>query len=251
MNNRSNTIVKLFSISAFFITSLINAQHMLVSEITPRLSTTSMMNGGTMPANLKIQKHTPSATFGLHYQRSITSEILPSYKAKLGIGLLYYIDNYKSIFQFDYSPNQKQQKESVFKRQYSRATPTITVGLSRINSPYEFNARIAYDYMDFFHTETTFETQYGNVLGGYDTLIMVINSLDNSSTKWHFQLEFARQLFNNERNVGANVGVVLYLNGISVKNDNLITWNGNLYKFTSHYKSCGIGLNLKFKFKYK
>ncbi|MFN7322650.1 MAG: hypothetical protein ACK5SP_00125, partial [bacterium] len=62
MNNRSNTIVKLFSISAFFITSLINAQHMLVSEITPRLSTTSMMNGGTMPANLKIQKHTPSAT---------------------------------------------------------------------------------------------------------------------------------------------------------------------------------------------
>ena len=40
MNNRSNTVVKLFSISTFFITSLTNAQHMLVSEITPRLSTT-------------------------------------------------------------------------------------------------------------------------------------------------------------------------------------------------------------------
>ena len=50
---------------------------------------------------------------------------------------------------------------------------------------------------------------------------------------------------------GGTANGVLYLNGSSVKNDNLITWNGNLYKFTSYYKSCGIGLNLKFKLKYK
>ncbi len=225
--------------------NLSNAQWSVSFEVMPKLTCAKFVGYDVVPAIFKLNKFTPSVSFGAYLNRQITKN------KEVFFGFNYHINNYRSFYYWsDYTAD----KPWYYKTKSISGTefhePQIGFRYSNFNlfkmKNNYLRIGLAYRYLDNLDVLIKTGTIYENSNGGLDTIQLNKLILDNNAFRFSLILEYGKNYKLGRRDrLLLDVGLSVRLSEADSRVRNEMIIANKKYEFTFLRNSSHIGLSLR------